>query len=142
MVTVTDLVTVTTLEIPPSIVYSSVWSKEVLLVHGHPEIIHGRATWTIGMDELHCSGVPMHYPFFGRFFVQTALLALDESLDDQEMGLSSCFPISCPFVQGVVQDIVVILEKVLFFCEPRVAKPLVGRLCRFHFPKNLLRVIL
>ena len=28
------------------------------------------------------------------------------------------------------------------FCEPRVAKPLVGRLCRSHFPKDLLRVIL
>ena len=95
--------------------YSSVWSKEVLLVHGHLEIIHGRATWTIKVDELHCSGVPMCCPFFGRLFVQTALLALDESLDEQEMGLSSYFPISCPFVQGVVQDIVVILERVFLF---------------------------
>ena len=51
---VTDLVTVTTLEISLSVVYSSVWSKKVLLVHGHLEIVHGRATWTIGMDELHC----------------------------------------------------------------------------------------
>ena len=51
---VTDLVTVTTLEISLSVVYSSVWSKKVLLIHGHLEIVHGRATWTIGMDELHC----------------------------------------------------------------------------------------
>ena len=94
MARVTDLVTVTTLEIPPSVVYSSVWSKKVLLVHGHLEIIHGRAIWTIRVDELHCSGVPMYCPFFGRFFVQTALLALDESLDEQEMGLFSCFPIN------------------------------------------------
>ena len=93
MARVTDLVTVTTLEISLSVVYSFVWSKEVLLVHGHLEIIHGRATWTIRVDELHCSGVPMCCPFFGRLFVQTALLALDESLDEQEMGLSSCFPI-------------------------------------------------
>ena len=52
MAIVTDLVTVTTLEISPSVVYSSVWSKRVLLVHGHLEIVHGRATWTIGMDDL------------------------------------------------------------------------------------------
>ena len=59
MARVTDLVTVTTLEISLSVVYSSVWSKEVLLVHGHMEIIYGRSTWTIRVDELHCSGVPM-----------------------------------------------------------------------------------
>ena len=47
MARVMDLVTVTTLEISLSVVYSSVWSKEVLLVHGHLGIIHGRATWTI-----------------------------------------------------------------------------------------------
>ena len=50
---VTDLITVTTLEISPSVVYSSVWSKKVLVVHGYLEIVHGRATWTIGMDDLH-----------------------------------------------------------------------------------------
>ena len=53
--------------------------------------LHGRLVWTTFTD---LSGVPMYCPFFGRFFVQTALLALDESLDEQEMGLSSCFPIS------------------------------------------------
>ena len=50
---VTDLITVTTLEISPSVVYSFVWSKKVLVVHGYLEIVHGRATWTIGMDDLH-----------------------------------------------------------------------------------------
>ena len=53
MARVTDLVTVTTLEISLSVVYSSVWSKEVLLVHGHLELVHGRATWTISTDDLH-----------------------------------------------------------------------------------------
>ena len=48
---VTDLVTVTTLGISLSVMYSSVWSKEVLLVHGHQELVHGRATWTIIMDD-------------------------------------------------------------------------------------------
>ena len=49
---VTDLVTVTTLEISPSVVYLSVWSKKVLVIHGHLEIVHGRASWTIAMDDL------------------------------------------------------------------------------------------
>ena len=53
--------------------------------------LHGRLVWT---NFTVLSGVPKYCPFFGRFFVQTALLALDESLDEQEMGLSSCFPIS------------------------------------------------
>ena len=53
--------------------------------------LHGRLLWTTYTD---LSGVPMYCPLFGRFFVQTALLALDESLDEQEMRLSSCFPIN------------------------------------------------
>ena len=50
---VTDLVIDTTPEISLSVVHSSVWSKEVLLVHGHLELVHGRATWTISMGDLH-----------------------------------------------------------------------------------------
>ena len=67
MAIVTDLVTVTTLEISLSVVHSSVWSKKVFLVHGHLEIVHGRATWTIGMDDLHYfkCGVSMYCPFLG-----------------------------------------------------------------------------
>ena len=53
MARVTDLVTVTALGISLSVVYSSVRSKEVLLVHRHQELVHGRATWTISMDDLH-----------------------------------------------------------------------------------------
>ena len=53
MAIVTDSVTVTTLEISLSVVYSSVWPKEILLVHGHLELVHGRATWTISMGDLH-----------------------------------------------------------------------------------------
>ena len=53
MARVTDLVTDTTPEISLSVVHSSVWSKEVLLVHGHLELVHGRATWTISTGDLH-----------------------------------------------------------------------------------------
>ena len=60
---VTDLITVTTLEISPSVVYSSVWSKKVLVVHGHLEIVHGRLVWTTFTD-FKC-GLSMYCPFLG-----------------------------------------------------------------------------
>ena len=80
--------------------------------------LHGRLLWTtlpFTGDFTDC-GVLVHVnSLLGRFFVQTALITMDDLLDEQELGSFFCFPISCPFVQGVVQDIVVILKKVLLF---------------------------
>ena len=80
--------------------------------------LHGRLLWTTlpSTGDFTDCGVIVHvdYPFLGNS-VQTALIAMDDSLDERELGSFFCSPISCPFVQGVVQDIVVILKKVLLF---------------------------
>ena len=73
MAIVTDLVTVTTLEISPSVVYSSVWSKKVCssmdIWRSSMDELHGRLLWTtlpFTGDFTDC-GVIVHvdYPFLG-----------------------------------------------------------------------------
>ena len=45
--------------------------------------LHGRLVWTTFTDFKWGAHV---LPFLGWFFIQAALLGLDESLDEQEMG--------------------------------------------------------
>ena len=54
--------------------------------------LHGRLVWTTFTD---LSVVFVHVlSLLGWFFVQTALLALDDSLDEQELGLFFCSPLN------------------------------------------------
>ena len=68
--------------------------------------------------------------------VQTALLALDDSLDEQELDSFFCSPISCPFVQGVVQDIVMILRK-FYFLWATCHEAIGGLAVSIPFPKGV-----
>ena len=62
--------------------------------------LHGRLLWTTlpsTGDFTDCGVIVLvDYPFLGNS-VQTALIAMDDSLDEQEMGLSFCFPITTYF---------------------------------------------
>ena len=58
--------------------------------------LHGRLLWTtlpFTGDFTDC-GVLVHVDsLLGRFFVQTALITMDDLLDEQELGSFFCFPI-------------------------------------------------
>ena len=117
-----------------------------LVVPGHLIIVHGWPLWTsLSSIGDFIAQEKYYHPWtsfllLGWFLILLALLALDDTFGRTGVGLIFHFPISCPFVQRVVQDIVVILIRFHFFCEPRVAKLLVGQSCRSHFPKELPHV--
>ena len=62
--------------------------------------LHGRLLWTTlpSTGDFTDCGVIVHvdYPFLGNS-VQTALIAMDDSLDEQELGSFFCFPIKYNF---------------------------------------------
>ena len=92
-----------------------------LVIPGHLMIVHGRPSWTsllsmgdfIDQEQYYCPWT--FFLLLGWFLVQLALLALDDTFGRTGVGLIFHFPISCPFVQRVVQDIVVILIRFHFF---------------------------
>ena len=113
------------------------------------DVVHGRCPWTISLSSMgdfvvheQYSGLRTSLNLLGWFLILSALLDLDDPYGEIGDELISHYPISCPFVQRVVQDIGVIWSIFIWFYlyEPHVAKPLVGLLCQSHFPKEPPRV--
>ena len=92
-----------------------------LVVPGHLIIVHGRPLWTSlsSMGDFivqeRCYRPWTSFLLLGWFLTLFALLVLDDPYGQTGVGLIFHYPISCPFVQRVVQDIVVILTKFYFF---------------------------
>ena len=76
----------------------------------------------------------------GWFLILLALLALDDPFGRTGVGTNFPLPHQLPLCSkgrpGYCRD----FNKILLFCEPRVAKLLVGQSCRSRFPKEPPRV--
>ena len=122
------LLTAPTCRIFLSVACSSVHYMDGSIIHGFLIIVHGQRPWTTSLSSIHghrprttsLSSVgdfidykpysrSRTFPnFLGWFLIPSTLLDMDDPFGRIRDELISRYPINCPFVQRVVQDIDVI----------------------------------
>ena len=117
-----------------------------LVVPGRLIIIHGRPSWTslsfmgdfIVQEQYYRPWTS--FLLLEWFLILLAPLALDDTFGRTGVGTNFPLPHQLPLCSkgrlGYCSD----FNKILLFCEPRVAKLLVSQLCRSRFPKEPPRV--
>ena len=122
------LLTAPTCRIFLSVAHPSVHCMDGSIIHEFLIIVHGQHPWTTSLSSIHgqcpqttslsCMGDFVNYKPYSRsrtflnllgwFLIPFALLDMDDPYGRIGDELISHYPISCPFVQRVVQDIGVI----------------------------------
>ena len=122
------LLTAPTYRIFLSVACSSIHYMDGSIIHGFLIFVHGQHPWTTSLSSIHG-----HHPrttslssmgdfvdykpysrsrtfpnFLGWFLIPSTLLDMDDPFGRIRDELISRYPINCPFVQRVVQDIGVI----------------------------------